>query len=99
MPDAFEEDCARAAVVVTPRQASPNCAALTIGRDVSRAAGAVALWANGDGWKVQAARPPGQDRPWAPAVATSQKAAAARSGVRPVMPDATPRAEDLEAGD
>jgi competence protein ComEC len=99
MPDAFEEDCARAAVVVTPRQAFPNCAALTIGRDISRAAGAVALWANGDGWQVQAARPPGQDRPWAPAVATPQKAAAARSGARPATPDATPRAEDLEAGD
>jgi competence protein ComEC len=95
--DAFEEDCARAAIVVTPRQAPTDCAALAIDRDVSRIKGAVALRANGEGWEIVAARPSGHDRPWARAA--PKNTAAVGSSSPPATNDATPRAEDLEAGD
>ncbi len=42
-PDAFEEDCKRAAVVVTSREAPPDCSALAIDRKTIRANGAMAL--------------------------------------------------------
>jgi competence protein ComEC len=94
--DAFEEDCARAAVVVTSRELPGACQALAIDRKASRAGGAVALRRNGDGFEVIRARPAGQDRPWARGVASDEVAPAV---TRPQARDATPRAEDLEAGD
>jgi competence protein ComEC len=96
-PDAFEEDCSRASVVVTTREAPPVCAALVIDRGVSRANGAIALKREGDGFALTAARPSGQDRPWARAAPTP--AETAQPVARPQPRDATPRAEDLEAGD
>jgi competence protein ComEC len=96
-PDAFEEDCRRAAIVVTAREAPPGCAAFTIDRNLSRRNGAIALKRDGMGFEISAARPSGQDRPWARAVAA---AAETRAPAAPPQPrDATPRAEDLEAGD
>jgi len=97
-PDAFEEDCRRAAVMVTAREAPPDCAAVVIDRKVSRSSGAIALRWIGDRFELTAARPAGQDRPWAraaPAPATE----AITQAPRPVARDATPRLEDLEAGD
>jgi len=94
--DAFAEDCARAAVVVTEREAPPQCAALIIDRAASRSQGAIALTADGKGFVVTAARPSGQDRPWARAPAKLEEAVPARS---PQPRDSTPRAEDMEAGD
>ena len=94
--DAFAEDCARAAVVVTEREAPPRCAALIVDRKVSRSQGAIALKQDGKGFAMTAARPVGQDRPWARAGAMPEEsAAAARSQPR----DTTPRSEDLEASD
>jgi competence protein ComEC len=94
-PEAFAEDCSRAAVIVSARQKPPHCAALVIDRDVSRRQGAITLWRRGDGFELTAARPPGQDRPWARA----QPAPAERPS-SPMRPrDATPRADDLEVGD
>jgi competence protein ComEC len=95
--DAFEEDCRRAAVVVTAREAPQACQALTIDRNVSRARGAIALKHYGEGWDVTAARPKGIDRPWARAVAEPAEAPAP-SPSRPQPRDATPRTEDLEPG-
>jgi competence protein ComEC len=97
-PDAFEEDCRRAAVVLTARETPPNCAALAIDRKISRATGAVSLRRTSNGWEMEAARPPGQDRPWArakPGAADATSAIAARASPR----DATPRPDDLEPGD
>ena len=95
--DAFEEDCRKAAIVVTTRNAPPACEAMMVDRNVSRARGAMALRRNGEGWDVKAARPAGQDRPWARAVALQEETA---TPVTPPQPrDATPRTEDLEAGD
>jgi competence protein ComEC len=96
-PDAFEEDCRRAAIVVTSRELTAACQALAIDRKLSRASGAIALRRNGDGFEMSAARPPGQDRPWARATGVADQTAA--TVVRPTARDATPRADDLEAGD
>jgi competence protein ComEC len=91
--EAFAEDCARAAVVVTPRSAPPGCAALAVDRDVLRARGAVALRKLGDGFERAEVQPAGYDRPWARA--TEQR----DSAVSAVPQDATPRRQDLEADD
>jgi competence protein ComEC len=96
-PDAFEEDCARAAVVVTSRELPGDCEATVIDRKVSRGSGAVALTWTGRGFDITAARPPGQDRPWARGLVLPVETA--RPAARPQPRDATPRADDLEAGD
>jgi competence protein ComEC len=96
-PDAFAEDCRRAAIVVTSREAPPGCAALAIDRTVSRANGAVALRRDGGHWHITAARPQGQDRRWARA---QPKADGTKPALRqPALRDATPRPQDLEPGD
>jgi competence protein ComEC len=97
VPDAFDEDCRRAAVVVTTREAPPDCAAMVIDRKVFRANGAISLRRIGEGFELVAARPPGEDRPWARSAPVSTEAA--RPTSRPAPRDATPRPEDLEAGD
>jgi competence protein ComEC len=96
-PDAFEEDCRRSSVVVTSREMPAACKALTVDRKVSRGSGAIALRRNGDGFEMTAARPAGQDRPWARATAVPEETALPTT--RPQPRDATPRVEDLEAGD
>lgn len=97
-PDAFAEDCMRTALVVTPRDAPPNCAATIVDRNRSRAYGAMALRRNGDIWEINASRPPGHDRPWARSVPQPSDVAPFASA-RPVPRDATPRVQDLEPGD
>ena len=87
--EAFGEDCRRAAVVVSPRQAQGACAATLIDRSASQAHGAIALRWTGDRFEETAARPAGLDRPWARA--PRPKASVVR--------DATPRPQDLEPGD
>ena len=49
-PDAFEEDCRRATVIVATRDAPPDCAATVIGRSLWRARGALALRRDGAGF-------------------------------------------------
>jgi competence protein ComEC len=65
--EAFEEDCARAALVVSPRQAQAPCKATLIDRPIWLAHGAIALRRVGEGFEMTASRPAGTDRPWAPA--------------------------------
>jgi competence protein ComEC len=95
---AFDEDCRRAAVVVTAREAPPDCATMVVDREVLRRFGALTLRRLSDGFELTPARPRGYDRPWAPAVTPSV-------GPEPSQPlstrarDATPRQEDLEPGD
>jgi competence protein ComEC len=96
-PDAFEEDCARAALVVTSRELPGKCKALVIDRSVSRGRGAIALRRTGESFEITAARPAGQDRPWAHGSALFQETA--RPAARSPAPDATPRTDDMEAGD
>ncbi len=89
--EAFAEDCARAAIVVSPQNAPGDCAAILIDRKVWRANGAVALRWVGNHFEQLNARPPSHERPWARGPRGVSESATA--------PDATPRAHDLEAGD
>lgn len=96
--EAFAEDCARAAVVLSSRTAPGACRATLIDRPAWQRRGATALYVNGDGFDIEVARPPTQDRPWARARA-APAADASTQNIRRNAPDATPRTEDLEAGD
>ena len=94
--EAFEEDCRRAALVVSQRTAPPSCAATAVDRAVWRQTGAVALYRTATGWERVVAYPPGYDRPWARAIGRRTE-----SDARPnsAPRDATPRSEDLSADD
>jgi competence protein ComEC len=101
-PDAFEDDCRRALLVVTTRDPPPDCAATVIGRDLWHRRGALALRREGSGFVIEAARPPNFDRPWAPAPRSAQNIANGETdpstGANHAPPrDATPRQEDIEA--
>jgi competence protein ComEC len=107
-PDAFEEDCRRAAVVVTVRDAPPDCAATTVvGRSLWRARGALALRREGETFVVESVRSPAFDRPWAPqwrgrtgvTGTTADADANAAAPSHPPARDATPKPEDREADD
>jgi competence protein ComEC len=93
--EAFTEDCTRAAVVVSAREAPGGCAATLIDRSAWRVHGATALRWTKQGFEETYAPPPGYDRPWA------REAPAPSETVQPsAQPrDPTPRQEDLEAGD
>ena len=102
-PDAFEDDCRQAALIVTTRDAPPGCAATVIGRSIWRAEGALAVRRAGSGFIVDSAYPAHFDRPWSPRRplgAGRPDAAAAPSGPpHPPPGDATPRMEDLQPDD
>jgi competence protein ComEC len=99
-PDAFEEDCRRAALVITRRQAPPGCAATVIDRGVWQRTGALALRQNTNGFMSVAARPVGYNRPWARAPGIDGATVPATpTDARPPPRDATPREEDLRPGD
>jgi competence protein ComEC len=89
--EALAEDCARAVVVVSPREGPPVCAARLIDRDVWRNNGAIALRWSGGYFQQSAGRPDGYERPWA--------RHAPNAGAASPPPDATPPVQDLEAGD
>ena len=105
--EAFEEDCRRAAVIVSARTAPPGCEAVVIDRKITQRNGALALRRSGATWEVTAARPDGHDRPWARAARTpgpnsapSTASPAGRPGTaRPQPRDATPQIEDLNVED
>ena len=100
-PEAFEEDCRRAAVIVTTRQAPTDCAALVIARPLWRERGALTLRREGAGFVIDSARAPNFDRPWSaalpPRLAPAAVAPAAKSPS--VRRDATPAPEAIEADD
>jgi competence protein ComEC len=92
-PNAFEDDCRQAFLIVTTRLAPPDCAAATvIGRDLWRQRGALALHRTANGFQIDSVRPAGFDRPWSPAFPRPHTPA-------PTGPsgDATPQPEDVEA--
>jgi competence protein ComEC len=104
-PDAFEEDCRRAAVVVATQDPPAECAATVIGRKLWRERGALMLRADGAGFVLESAHPPNFDRPWVPrppraaTASASDDTANPSAAARPPPRDATPRAEDLDAGE
>lgn len=88
--EAFEEDCRRAALAVSPRTAPPSCAAPAIDRTMWRHSGATALYRVGNAWKTVVQYPAGYDRPWAKAIEVKGAASASQA-----TQDVTPNAEDL----
>jgi competence protein ComEC len=99
-PDAFADDCDKALAIVTFRQPPPGCHATVLGRDQLRSVGSMAIWRTGDKLAIEAARPPGTDRPWAHpegAVQTSITQEPATTPTRPV--DATPPENDVAPED
>ncbi|MFZ1886187.1 MAG: ComEC/Rec2 family competence protein [Rhodoplanes sp.] len=97
--EAFADDCVRAALVIARRDPPADCAATVIDRERLRSSGALALRWLGQGWEIMPARPPGFDRPWAPAATESRAQAPATSARRPAPRNATPAIEDLEPSD
>jgi competence protein ComEC len=94
--EAFAEDCTRAAVVVSARQApSARCAAILIDREVWRSRGSIALRRTDDKFEQTVARSADHERPW------THAANSPASGARVSAPsgDVTPRPEALEADD
>jgi competence protein ComEC len=67
-PRAFEEDCRRADVIVTPLFAPDSCAApLIVDRGSLAVTGALGLTLKNGGWVPDSARAATEDRPWSPA--------------------------------
>ena len=101
-PEALADDCERAALIVTLRQAPAACAASIIDANRLRRQGAMALRQSREGFVVEAAKPRGVDRPWSPAIADEREADASVLAPRVVPPravavDATPAEADLQA--
>jgi competence protein ComEC len=96
-PEALADDCERAALVVTARQAPAACAAPVMSWDRLRSQGATGLRRTRNGFAVEAVKPGGVDRPWSPAVAGN--AEAEPNLVRPAKGpvDATPSEADVQA--
>jgi competence protein ComEC len=97
-PEALADDCERAALVVTVRQAPPACASPAMSGDRLRGQGATALWRTAHGFAADAVRPRGVDRPWSPAVAGAAEFETTLvprpAATRPV--DATPAEADQQ---
>jgi competence protein ComEC len=102
-PDALEEDCSRAVLIVTTHDPPPDCAAMILGRPLWRERGALALRRTASGFTIVSARSPNFDRPWSPHQA---RAADTDTSITELAPpvvsraaprDATPRQEDIEA--
>jgi hypothetical protein len=97
--EAFAEDCARAAVVTSTRDAiSADCAATLVDRSVWRAGGAVALRWSADRFEQTVTLPPGYNRPW------GHGSENARIDILPmasshVKDEAAPQPQNLDADD
>jgi len=100
-PEALADDCARAVLIVTTRQAPQPCAAAVIDRARLHPQGALALTRKANEFSVDAVRSKGLDRPWSPAI-PSEIENDATLVARPSAPraqDATPSETDLQAED
>ena len=95
--EAFAEDCARAAVVISDRESPTNCNAMLIDRAIWQSYGAVALRWTGDRFTQTVALPRSEDRPW------TYRARAVFENAAPMQRkpprDAEPHQDDLAADD
>ena len=66
-PDALDDDCERAVLIVSTGAPSPDCSAVVLDLARIRRQGALALWRRQNGFALDAVRPRGFDRPWSPA--------------------------------
>lgn len=99
--DALNDDCSRAALVVTSRPAPPDCGAMVVDRPRLARQGALALTQRGDGFAIAAVKARGANRPWSPAAAGDgdfEQTLMPRSAA-PRAKDATPSEADLQAED
>jgi competence protein ComEC len=99
-PEAFDDDCKRAAIIVTQQQAPSNCGALVVDRVRLQRHGGLALRKKGEGFAVTAIRPDGVDRPWSSAPSAEITAPATKARLRIAPPvDATPPEADRQSDD
>jgi competence protein ComEC len=100
-PDAFTDDCEKAALIVTTKQPPKDCRALVIDQDRLQRNGAVSLQRTANGFAIDAVRPRGLDRPWSRAFPDEPLSDTLQTGrlpqSRPV--DATPAETDLQPED
>jgi competence protein ComEC len=97
--EALTDDCDRAALIVTVRQAPQGCAASVITSEPLHRHGAMALRRGRNGFTIDAVKPAGIDRPWSPAVAVDGEPASAPLVAAPRNQDATPSESDLQSED
>jgi competence protein ComEC len=101
LPAAFEEDCGRARLIITPLKAPPFCAALAevIDRDRLMSAASLTLTLRDGRFIPTEARPAGHWKPWygRPEPGLAREKQRAGTGAEPVQPAATP-AESTEDG-
>jgi competence protein ComEC len=100
-PEAFADDCERAALLVTLGQPPAACSSGVIDGERLRRQGTLALRRTRDGFAAEAIRPRGVDRPWSPAVGgdTEDETSLAPRIAVPRAIDATPAESDLQADD
>jgi competence protein ComEC len=100
-PEALADDCVRAVLIVTTRQAPHPCAAAVIDQARLHPQGALALTRKANEFSVDAVKSKGLDRPWSPAIPNEIEndttLVARPSAPRPQ--DATPSETDLQAED
>jgi competence protein ComEC len=99
--EALSDDCERAVLIVSARHAPGDCGAVVIDRDRLHRQGALTLRRKVDGFDVEAVKPRGFDRPWAPASGADAADAATLSRPQPTRgsKDATPSENDLQPDD
>jgi competence protein ComEC len=97
---AFNEDCRRAAVVISRLTAPPSCkASLTVDRDRLSGIGSVAITASDAGFRLTTARDPNTSRPWLkPTERPRRPSTSPASEQQPITPSA-PDAPQEDAGD
>jgi competence protein ComEC len=98
--EALADDCDRATLIISSRPPPPDCAAAVIDRNRLRRQGALALRHKADGFDIEAVKPRGFDRPWAPAAGDVPADAATLSRPQAAKGrDATPAENDLQVDD
>jgi competence protein ComEC len=99
-PDGLADDCARTALIVTASPAPPRCQATVLELKRLRAQGAMALRWTRRGLVIDAVKPRGADRPWAPATGDAETDRELAVGGAPARPaDATPPEAELQSED
>ena len=91
------EDCSISSITISPRMGVDGCQAMLVDRRIWRHTGAMALRVTKDGFLVKPDRQSGQERPWTPR--TGLNSVLGRPAPARPTQDATPRVDDLEAGD
>jgi competence protein ComEC len=98
-PDGLADDCARASLIVTASPVPPGCQAAVVELKRLRAQGAMALRWTTRGPVVDAVKPRGADRPWAPAAGDAETDRELVGGIPARPADATPPEAEPQSED